>query len=261
MGKFKYKINQIHSIMEDAYFYVQAEIGITKHPGGWKATKELVKLCHIDDTKYVLVVGCGTGISAVKIAKVFGCRVMGVDISPGMIKNAIKQKNIKYKVGDAQKLPFKNNTFDAVISESVTAFPSNKQKAVREYARVLKKDGYVGLNETTWLSKPTKELKEFALKAMGGCKPEFGSGWKKLLENAGLKVVLVEPQKIKAFEQAIGEMQMNGFRSITAFSKMFLYYFTRKEFRKAVHTLVKDAIHLPKGLMKSLGVGIYVGKK
>jgi len=247
--------------MKDPYFYVQAEVGITKHGGGWKATKELVELCHIDSNKYVLVVGCGTGTSANKIQKKYGCKMLGIDIHPRMIEQAKKEyPDIKFQVGDVQKLPFKNNTFDAVISESVTAFPSDKLKAIKEYKRVVKPKGYIGLNETTWLSKPTKELSDYVYKVMGA-RPESSENWKKLLKKAGLRIVFAEQRKMTIFGQAIAEMQLNGLKNIKAFSRMFLYYFTKKEFRQATHKLVKDAVHLPKGFMKRLGFGLYVGQK
>ncbi|OEU82133.1 MAG: hypothetical protein BA873_07895 [Desulfobulbaceae bacterium C00003063] len=51
-----------------------------------KATKELVELCRIDQQKYVLVVRCGNGISTCKIAKMYGCRIMGIDLSRAMVE-------------------------------------------------------------------------------------------------------------------------------------------------------------------------------
>jgi len=39
---------------------------------------------------------------------------------------------------DDRIVPFEDNIFDAVISESVNAFTGNKQKAIGEYKRVVK---------------------------------------------------------------------------------------------------------------------------
>ena len=251
--------------MSSPYFYVQARVGITKHPGGWNSTKKLIRLCEIDKSKHVLVAGCGTGTSALKIAKVSGCKITGIDLSPEMVKVALKDaKNtdFEFKVGGVQKLPFKDNTFDAVLSESVTAFPPDKQKAIKEYARVLKPGGFVGMSETTWLSPPPKELVDYVFNVMGEVRPESKENWKKLLENAGLKIVLAEETKIKVFEQAMGEMQLTGFtQSLKAGYNFFKYYLTEKKFRQGVHSLVKSAMRLPKGFLKYLGSGIYVGKK
>ncbi|HIH69338.1 class I SAM-dependent methyltransferase [Methermicoccus shengliensis] len=87
--------------------------------GGLKATKELIELCHVDKNSYVLDVGCGVGITACYMAKRYGCKV-----------NRIWR--------DDRIVPFEDNIFDAVISESVNAFTGNKQKAIGEYKRVVK---------------------------------------------------------------------------------------------------------------------------
>jgi ubiquinone/menaquinone biosynthesis C-methylase UbiE len=136
-------------------------VGLTKHIGGVEATETLVKFCHIDQSKYVLDVGCGVGVTPCFIARRFGCRLVGVDISPKMVERsrerARKEKVadlVEFRVADAQDLPFEVGVFDAVITESVTAFPEDKQKAVDEYARVTRTGGYVGLNETVWLKVP-----------------------------------------------------------------------------------------------------------
>jgi hypothetical protein len=41
---------------ESTYLDIQAEVGITKHIGGFKATDELLALCHIDKAHEVLYV-------------------------------------------------------------------------------------------------------------------------------------------------------------------------------------------------------------
>ena len=121
------------SKLENPYFDLQAEMGITKHIGSFKATKELIELCHINKDKYILDIGCGVGKTACYLAKRHGCEVVGVDISERMIdraKERAKRKNVEnktaFQIADAQNLPFEDALFDAVISESVTAFPKDK---------------------------------------------------------------------------------------------------------------------------------------
>ncbi|MBU0494206.1 MAG: hypothetical protein KKA73_08825 [Chloroflexi bacterium] len=60
---------------------MQAQVGITKHMGGFEATDELLALCHVEDAREVLYVGCGIGVGATAyVARKYGCRVVGVDI-------------------------------------------------------------------------------------------------------------------------------------------------------------------------------------
>ena len=255
--------------LENPYFDVQAEMGTTKHAGGLNATKELMELCHVDEKKYLLVVGSGSGISACKIAKMSGCKITGIDLSERMVEvstaRAKKQgldDRVEFRVADAQNLPFDDNTFDAVISESVTAFPDDKEKAVSEYVRVVKTGGYVGLNEVTWMDEPSKELIEYGIRAIGGVKPETAHNWEKLLENAGLHDIVSRPRKLKKMEQVISEIKMNGLTpAFIGACRILKLYFTKPAYRKAINDMVKDARNMPKDFTKCYGYGIYAGRK
>jgi len=77
-----------------------------------------------------------------------------VERSRERVKRENLAERVEIRVADAQDLPFDDAVFDAVITESVTAFPEDKQKAVSEYARVTRAGGYVGLNECIWWKVP-----------------------------------------------------------------------------------------------------------
>ena len=64
---------------------MQAAVGVTKHASGYAATDELLALCHIEQAHAVLNVGCGIGVGSIYIAKRYGCRVVGIDVSEKMI--------------------------------------------------------------------------------------------------------------------------------------------------------------------------------
>ena len=103
------------------YLDLQAEVGITKHVGGFAATDELLSLCHVEDARETLNVGCGIGVGVAYIASKFRCRVMGVDISEKMIKwsrlRAKEEKvedKVEFRVADVLALPFEDDRFDAV---------------------------------------------------------------------------------------------------------------------------------------------------
>ncbi len=110
---------------ETTFFDFAAEVGLTKHIGGLEATQTIVELCHIGAGTVVLDVGCGVGVTAVLLARQHGCRVVGVDIRPRMVERATERAA---KTG-LQALPFDDETFVAVIGESVTAFPEDKLRA------------------------------------------------------------------------------------------------------------------------------------
>ncbi len=72
--------------------------------------------------------------------------VIGIDALPSSVVYAQKRfngdKRVSFLVADAEKLPFKNNEFDAVFALEVLEHLFNPENALREVMRVLKKDGY-----------------------------------------------------------------------------------------------------------------------
>jgi len=251
-----------------SYFELQAYWGVSKpHMGGLKATKELIELCDINKGNYVLDVGCGAGVTPCYIAKKYGCKVIGVDISKSFLSKAKErakrehvEDKVKFKVADAQNLPFKNAVFDAVICESVNAFVKNKQKAIKEYVRVIKPGGYVGINEATWIKKPTAEFAEYITR-ITCAKFENSDSWKKLLRDSGLKNIGVKTYKINAISQFIDEIRYIGLRDfVKGLYRFRLLYIKSSAFRK----YLKEAWP-PKSIFKNyykyLGYGLYVGRK
>ncbi|EHP87387.1 class I SAM-dependent methyltransferase [Methanotorris formicicus] len=85
---------------------------------------------------FVLDVGCGSGEQLKKLNN-----AVGLDISIEMAKIANKKTNKLVVVGNAENLPFKNNTFDCVISFFGALNHVNLDRALKEIRRVLKKDG------------------------------------------------------------------------------------------------------------------------
>jgi ubiquinone/menaquinone biosynthesis C-methylase UbiE len=259
-----------HKESEQHFFDFAAEMGLTKHLGGLKATEEIIELCQIGEGSYVLDVGCGAGQTPCYIAKIYGCRVMGVDISERMIERSNERAEsegvadrVEFRVADAQDLPFEDDLFDAIITESVTAFPEDKQKAVKEYARVTKPGGYVGLNESTWLKvPPPPEMVAWVSQDLGAhVKPLTPEDWAGLLDGAGLTVQTVDVREIRVREEAKGLVSRYGyggmFRSIYRGLAM---YASNPAYRKFVKKVRKQGV-IPDNLQEYFGYGLYVGKK
>jgi len=204
---------------QPTFFDFAAEVGLTKHIGGIQATETIIELCHIGEGKYILDVGCGVGLTPCFIARRYGCNVVGVDIMQGMVDRSTERAKregvmdkVTFRVADAQALPFEDSLFDAVITESVTAFPDDKQRAVKEYARVTKPGGYVGLNESTWLKvPPPPELIAWASQDLGAnVKPLTSEEWVGLLEGAALREIVAETYAIKIQDEARGILRRYG---------------------------------------------------
>jgi ubiquinone/menaquinone biosynthesis C-methylase UbiE len=98
--------------------------------------------------KKVLEVGCGQGMALMLSAR--KCKaITGLDISVNSLKEAekgikeFKLQNTSLISGDAENLPFEDESYDAVYSLGVLHHTPNTQKAVLEINRVLKRDGEV----------------------------------------------------------------------------------------------------------------------
>jgi len=256
---------------EFSYFEIQAFWGVTKHMGGPAATDELATLCHVDQDKYVLEVGCGVGITACHLVKRYGCRVVGVDLSDRMVEWSTKrakrrsiEHRCEFRTADAQNLPFEAGLFDAVICESVTAFPQDQQRAVSEYVRVTKPGGYVGLNEGTWLKAPPAELVRYVGRVMAQARFLTPNGWQALLESAGMTDVVVSTHRLNALTQRLDEMQGLDFQDLLdrlrAWKSFVGLYAGNAGFRKYAKEITPSPGTI-KSLFAHLGYGIYVGRK
>lgn len=249
-------------------FGLQTPWGLAKHTGGLEATRELIEACHIDKDSYVLDVGCGVGITACYLAGEYGCRIVGVDVSETMVKQSKERARrkdvadkVEIKIGDAQALPFKDAVFDAVICESVTAFPKDKQKVVSEYARVTRPGGYVGMNEGTWVKTPPPELADYLFRALGQAKFLTPNGWRDLLERAGLTDIVTRVDKTNALYQSVnGLRQMNPGDYLRAWGKFVSLIFRDS----AARNWIKEIGAPPRKVFtisRYFGYGIYTGRK
>lgn len=92
----------------------------------------------------VLDVGCGGGDLLRMIREVSspGTRFFGLDISEKLCEIARKNNpDAEIVKGDAESLPYKDNTFDFVFMTEALEHMLDHKKAVMEVGRVLKPDG------------------------------------------------------------------------------------------------------------------------
>jgi len=100
---------------------------------------------------HVLDVGCGDGVLATKLAAA-GATVTGLDVAPAMLA-AARERAAKAGVsltllhGDAERLPFENDSFDIIISVATLCFSKDAAVPLREMARCLRTGGRLVLGE------------------------------------------------------------------------------------------------------------------
>jgi len=125
-----------------------------------KWRKKAVQLVANTNPNIILDIATGTGDLAINLAETNAEKIIGLDISEGMLNvgkekilNKSLQDRIEMVVGDSENLPFEDNTFDAItVGFGIRNFET-LEKGLAEILRVLKPGGIFVILET---SVPTK---------------------------------------------------------------------------------------------------------
>ncbi|WP_315671426.1 methyltransferase domain-containing protein [Clostridium sp. 19966] len=136
--------------------------------------------------KNILELGCGIGTFWLTnidyIPK--GCNIVLTDISGGMIEDAKNnlgdnRSRFIFEVADANRLPYKDESFDVVIANHMLFYCSDRKKVLSEIKRVLKSGGYfycstVGKEHMKELDKLCKEYDDRIFLTEKDLAEEFG---------------------------------------------------------------------------------------
>ncbi|OIQ18171.1 bifunctional demethylmenaquinone methyltransferase/2-methoxy-6-polyprenyl-1,4-benzoquinol methylase UbiE [Lacinutrix sp. MedPE-SW] len=137
-----------------------------------KWRKKVVKIVKETQPKTILDIATGTGDLAINLAETNAKKIVGFDISPGMLeigKEKVKKKNLDQKIdmvlGDGESMPFDDNSFDAItVAFGVRNF-ENLESGLKEILRVLKPKGTFVILETSMPDKtPFKQGYNFYTK-------------------------------------------------------------------------------------------------
>jgi len=202
-----YEVSEHRKLDEMGYYDYAAAIGIPYfHWGGLNASDRIAELLAIDSNMRVLVVGCGTGYSACRIAKNTGCHLVGVDISSDMIDGAQKraaewglEDHVEFQQGNAYQLDFRDGEFDVLMTEFVSVF-LEKPRVLHEFARVLRPAGRLGVNELFLADEIPAAVRPKIEKVLEGFEQAVGlpfkiptmSEWRTYFAEAGLEDISQE---------------------------------------------------------------------
>ena len=102
---------------------------------------EAIDMLELDSDDRVLDVGCGTGFATEGLLQHVDT-VYGLDQSPHQLEKAWaklgKHDPVAFHFGDAERLPFRDDAFDAVWSSGSIEYWPNPVEGLREIRRVLK---------------------------------------------------------------------------------------------------------------------------
>ncbi|MEU3091377.1 class I SAM-dependent methyltransferase [Streptomyces massasporeus] len=150
--------DEVKACCADAYSrdVVAMLLGDSYHPGGTALTRHLADTLGLTPGARVLDVASGRGTTALLLADIYQVRVDGVDYSPantalaqGAAQAAGLADRAVFVTGDAERLPHRDGTFDAVVCECALCTFPDKAQAAAEFARVLKPGGRLGITDVT----------------------------------------------------------------------------------------------------------------
>lgn len=131
----------------------------------WRKKTAQILIKKLQGKVKILDVCCGTGSFSIEIFNVYkgSAQVFGIDLNEKMLSVAKERyDNISFQLADAAKLPFENETFDAITISFATRNIAINEKyflnTLKEFFRVLKKGGFLVSLETT---KPKNVLIRF----------------------------------------------------------------------------------------------------
>lgn len=240
--------------MHEAGHTFLARLGKTKlRPGGIDATNWLVEKAGIGPDTKILEVACNMGTTMIMLARKYGCCVMGLDLDDKALakarenieKNGLEDK-LQVAQGSAFELPFKDASFDIVINEAMLTMLTGtaKDKALAEYARVLKPGGVLLTQDVCFRCDDTslqKELRAGLSRAINvNVEPLTRDSWKSRIESHGFAteqktgaMTLMDPEGMVHDEGLEGALKImfNAMKQENheMFSRMFRFFNTHKD--------------------------------
>ncbi|MFV8346017.1 bifunctional demethylmenaquinone methyltransferase/2-methoxy-6-polyprenyl-1,4-benzoquinol methylase UbiE [Flavobacterium sp. ZB4P13] len=121
-----------------------------------KWRKKVLQIVAKSNPKIILDIATGTGDLAILMAQTNAEKIIGLDISAGMLEVGVKKiasKNLSNTIemilGDSENMPFEDNYFDAItVAFGVRNF-DDLEKGLTEILRVLKPNGVFVILETS----------------------------------------------------------------------------------------------------------------
>lgn len=209
--------------------WIMAKMGKTVlRPGGLQATDWLITNGNITD-KDIVEIAPGLGITASRLIQKKPKSYAALDKEEAAAQTTIERlnslgyKNANISIGDAQNLPFDNESKDLIIGEAMLSMqPKNiKEKIFSEVYRVLKNNGQYCIHELVIepkdidLNIAAQIAKDLSQKIKVSVQFHTTDGWTELLEKSGFKVVeykilpmhLLEPKRLIQDEGLVGTLK------------------------------------------------------
>lgn len=117
-------------------------------PGGILLTYRGLECAALYPGTRILDIGCGNGVTIRHLAQEHGMQVVGLDLSAKLVAQARnKDAALPLVLGNGERLPFADESFDAVILECTLSLIEDSGRALRECRRILNSGGKIILTD------------------------------------------------------------------------------------------------------------------
>lgn len=163
---------------------------------------ELAKKLDVTKNDYVLSLGEGSGAPSRLLVKLYGCKIVGVDVNPAQVQKAREiavlhgvQDKVKYYEQNVEELSLDKKDFTKAYCNETSCHWQDKEKAFKRINAHLKKGAKIGFNE--WIAGDKGTLSD-AYRLVPEFTPLYKEGvwfqkdlkeYQRLLEIAGFRII------------------------------------------------------------------------
>ena len=230
-------------------------------PGGVAETRKAMDLAMLDPSMPLKVadIGCGTGASAMQLARSLRANITAIDFLPDFIealKENAKNEGLTDRISplecSMENLPFNDEEYDVIWSEGAI-YNIGFEKGINDWRRFLRPDGLLVVSEITWTTNDRPvEIQEYWQSQY----PEIDTASSKisLLEKSGYSPVgyFVLPEHCWVD---------NYYRPLQSSFAEFLARHSHSEEAKTIVKAERDEIALYEKYRAYYSYGVYVARK
>ncbi len=230
-------------------------------PGGDSETRKAIDIARLDPSAPLKIadIGCGTGASALQLARSLNATITAIDFLPDFIEvlkdNAENEgliTKINPLVGSMENLPFDDEEYDVIWSEGAI-YNIGFEKGINDWRRFLKPGGLLVVSEITWISSERPvEIQDY-------WQAEYAE-----IDTASAKIKLLE----KSGYSPVGYFVLpencwleNYYRPLQSSFAAFLARHPDSEQAQAIVKAAKTEIALYEKYKSYYSYGVYVAKK